>query len=327
MVRDVPDVQFGPWTSPQIEIDEHGRLIGAQPGTPNNWGRWGPLDQRGTVNLMTPDLIHRASRLVRRGVRFPLGMPIGPTSPAGRGAPLHLFRYAGSDAVSNDPGMVPGKSVSDDYIVMALQGTSQLDALSHFGADQCLYNGYWVGSVTAASGARRLGIHHWREGAVGRGVLLDIATHLGVEHIQDRAEIGPDELDAVARAQRVEVEPGDLLFVRTGFLGSCFRSGKVDMINAGGLSGMTVPWLAQHDVALLGADNPAVETVTSTASTQLSLHCGALRDLGMPLAELLDLDALAEDCAADGVYEFFVVISPIPLVNAAGSPINPIAIK
>lgn len=326
-MREVPEVQFGPWTSPSTEIDADGKLIGAVPGTPNNWGRWGVRDQRGTLNLLTPERVARASKLVRRGARFPLGMPIGASAPAGRGAPLHLFRYTASDVIMNDPGLVPGKSISDDYIVMALQGTTQLDALSHFGAEHCMYNGYWVGSVTAASGARRLGIHHWRDGVVGRGVLLDVARHLGVDCIEPGLAIGPDVLDEVAQAQKVDVEPGDILMVRTGWVGSCFTSGQVDMINCGGLSGAAVPWLSEHDVAMLGADNPAVETLSNPDEIPLTLHTGALRDLGLPLAELLDLDALADDCAADGVYEFFVVISPLPLVNAAGSPINPIAIK
>ena len=326
-MREVPDVRFGPWTLPSIEIDADGKLIGAIPGTPNNWGRWGPQDQRGTLNLLTAERVARATTLVRRGARFSLGMPIGPSSPAGRAAPLHLFRYTASDSIVNDPGMVPGMAISDDYIVMALQGTTQLDALCHFGADQCLYNGYWVGAVTAASGARRLGIHHWRDGVVGRGVLLDVARHLSVDCIEPGTAIGPDLLDAVARAQQVGIEPGDILMLRTGFVGSCFRTGQVDMVSAGGISGTTIPWLADHDVAMVGADNPAVETVSNPDETLLSLHTGALRDLGLPLAELLDLDALADDCAADGIYEFFVVISPLPLVNGAGSPINPIAIK
>ena len=156
-------------------------------------------------------------------------------------APLHFFRYTTSDVLSNDPGLVPGVAISDDYIVMALQGTTQLDALCHFGTEQCLYNGYWIGAVTAASGARRLGIHHWRDGAVGRGVLLDVARHLGVDCIEPGMAIGPDLLDEVAQAQGVTIESGDLLMVRTGVVGSWFRTGEVDMINCGGISGSCDP--------------------------------------------------------------------------------------
>lgn len=106
-MREVSEVQFGPWTSPSIEIDLDGKLVGAVPGTPNNWDRWFRRDQRGTLNLLTEERVARAATLVRRGARFSLALPIGRSAPSGRAAPLHLSRYAASDVLSNDPGMDP----------------------------------------------------------------------------------------------------------------------------------------------------------------------------------------------------------------------------
>ena len=95
--------------------------------------------------------------------------------------------------------------MSDDYIVMALQASTQLDGFGHVGGDSTLYNGYWAGLVTATGGARRLGVHHLaRTASSAAAVLLDVARHLGVEHLEPGFPIGPDELDGAATAQGVD---------------------------------------------------------------------------------------------------------------------------
>ena len=326
-MRDVPEARLTTWTPPRYTVDERGKVVGARPGEPNNWGRWGDDDQRGTANLLTPERVARAAALVRRGERFPLGVPFGhgPIS-AYRSPPLHLFGVTAGD------GVLTGAPVqaSDDYMVMALQAATQLDGLAHVGADHVLYNGFWVGLVTATTGARRLGIHHLGEGIVGRGVLLDVAGHVGVDALEPGFAIGPDLLDATAAAQRVDVGAGDVLLVRTGHLGRWYAGDK-EKVGKGsepGLSVDTVGWLHEHDVAMVAADNVAVEVNPAEPGRRwIDFHIAALRDLGLLLGELFDLDALAADCAADGVYEGLFVAMPLPVVNGVGSPLNPVLIK
>jgi kynurenine formamidase len=323
------DNGFESWAAEGFTIDERGKLVGAKPGEPNNWGRWGPDDQQGTLNLLTAERVAAAASLVRTGRRFSLGTAIGAPTPTYRPEPLHLFRYTTSDALVRDPGMFPGMQISDDYLFMALHGSSHIDALCHVASENALFNGFWAGATSSGSGARRLGVHQYSQGLVGRGVLLDIARFLDVEYLAMGDGADASLLQNVAAAQGVEVLPGDLLLVRTGFLGWWKQTGEPTLNNllSGGLSARALPWLAERDIAMIGADNLAVEGVALPDEPPLTFHIGALRNLGLPLCELLALDELAEDCATDGIYEFLFVAAPLTVVNGAGSPLNPIAIK
>ncbi len=333
-MHDLPDAPFPGWTPPEYTVDTDGKVVGAQPGTPNNWGRFGAQDQLGTANLFTPERVAAAARLVRTGKRFSLGLPIGKPTPGGyRAEPLHLYGFAAGDGVLNGGRGGSRFQTSDDYVVMALQASTQVDGFGHVGGDHTLYNGYWAGVVTAASGARRLGVHKLAaQGFVGRCVVLDVARHLGVDRLDAGFGIGADELDATARAQHTAVEAGDVVLVRTGQIGWKVqqRPGTPEFAthDEPGLSMRAIPWLADHDVAMIACDNAACEVVPSEpGAPMLTFHVAALRDLGLLIGELFDLDELAADCADDGVYEGMFVASPLPVIGSSGSPINPIVMK
>jgi len=323
-MRDVPDPKLHAWDPPAYRVDGNGKVIDASPGTPNNWARWGADDQRGTFNLFTPERIAAAAALARTGKRFSLGLPVGgPPMPGYRTPPLHFFTATTSDIVLGERGI----QYSDDYMVIALQATTQLDGLAHVGGNDLLYNGYWAGLVTSRSGARRLGVHHMADGIVGRGVLLDVARQVGTDPLELGFAIGPDLLDETAAAAGVEIGAGDILLVRTGLLGWLIGGGTADRTEPG-LSPRCLPWLAERDVAMVATDTLGVEVLPpEPGQPPLGFHVGALRDMGLLLGELFDLDDLAADCAADGVYECFLVATPLPAVNAVGSPLNPVAIK
>jgi kynurenine formamidase len=213
-----------------------------------------------------------------------------------------------------------------------LQASTQLDGFGHVGADGTLYNGYWAGLVTAAGGARRLGVHHLANGIVGRAVLLDVARHLGVTHLEPGSPVGPDELDGTAATQGVDVGPGDVVLVRTGHLAwkLAREPGGPDATSRHepGISTRAIPWLHDHDVAMIATDTAACSVVPPEPGDEfLTWHVAALRDLGLLVGELFDLDDLAADCSADGVFEGLFVAAPMPIVGASGSPLNPLVLK
>src|SRR6478736_6675428 len=211
-MRDIPDVPFPGWDPPPYRVDERGKVVDAEPGAHNNWGRFGDLDQIGTANLLTAERVAAAAALVKTGKRFSLALPIGPPTPGGyRSEPLHFYGMAAGDAVLGSGRGGAAFPVSDDYVVMALQASTQLDGFGHVGGDATLYNGYWAGLVTATGGARRLGVHLLARGIVGRALLVDVARHLGVDHLDPGFPVGPDELDGALTAQGLDARTGDIV--------------------------------------------------------------------------------------------------------------------
>jgi kynurenine formamidase len=213
---------------------------------------------------------------------------------------------------------------------MPLQAATQWDALSHVYYEDKLYNGFPADSVTSF-GAFHLGIEKVDvKGITSRGVLLDVVAHRGVDvFCAPGNPITPAELDDIARAQGVTIEPGDIVVVHTGWWTRFLSTG--DGAEAGsGLDWTCASWLHDHDVAAVAADNLMVEDpdpAQGVEGTFLPMHMLCLRDMGLMLGEYWDLGGLAADCAADGVYEFQLIAPPLKVVGAVGSPVNPIAIK
>ncbi|PQP23415.1 cyclase family protein [Rhodococcus opacus] len=317
-----------------------------------NWGRWGADDQLGTLNYITQEKISSAARLARRGVRFNLSIPVdayGPQSAHGyRRNPVHMMTLDGGDAdmsraletQKTGGGAQEAEIIelwkgpmryTDDFIVMPLQSGTQWDGLAHVYYDDRLYNDHPAASVTSA-GAMRNGIEHVGAsgGVMGRGVLLDVARHCGVRRLEPDVAIGPNLLDEVADSQGVAIEEGDILLIRTGWWTHFLdhRDGATWQKAAPGVSWKVAEWLHERRVAAIAADNIAVERRTPEIDNHVLLfHMLTIRDMGMTLGEIWDLEALAQDCAGDGVYEFFLSATPLLVTGAVGSPVTPVAIK
>ncbi|HZP40732.1 MAG TPA: cyclase family protein [Candidatus Binatia bacterium] len=295
----------------------------------SNWGRWGADDERGTTNFITPDVVRRAAACVRRGAVFSLGLPLGADGPqigqGGRVNPLHVMT-ATEGRLGADP---DGPRYADDIIVMPLQCATQWDSLAHVHYGGKLYNGFPSATVTPA-GAAKNAIDRQAAGVVSRGVLLDVARARGVARLAPGTVIGPAELEAAERAEGVRVESGDVLLVRTGHLAVFTADGdRVGyMRRMPGLGVACVEWLHAREVAAVASDTNAVEVIPfEDPALPLPVHALCIRDMGLTLGEMFVLDALAADCAADGVWEFLFTAPPLPVTGAVGSPINPLAVK
>lgn len=296
-----------------------------------NWGRWGEGDERGTLNFVTPAMIVEAAKLVRKGRVFSLGIPLDQRGPQtgrhGRFNPVHAMAFDGGD----DLGLPHGIGFADDTLFMPLQAATQWDALSHAFDRGRLYNGYDAKEVTSL-GARRNGIEKVAGAFAGRGVLLDVARFCGVEALDAGFAIGVDDLMGCMAAQgpTSRVARGDFLLVRTGQMGKCRREGWGDFAggDAPGLSFHTADWLHRSEIAAIATDTWGFEVRPNEFPDAFQpLHQVVLPNIGLHIGEIFDLEALAADCEADGVYEFFFVAPPLPITGAVGSPINPYAIK
>lgn len=305
-----------------------------------NWGRWGADDELGTLNLVRPEHVVAAARLVRRGAVFSMAVPFDENGPQsghlGRFNPIHLMIRDGADVIAGSSvrdfygGVDKHFRGTDDLIIMPLQCGTQWDALAHVVFDDRIYNGYgaeWVGSKGALKGS----VANACRSMTGRGVLLDIARAVGVDWLPPGYSIGAADLDRAAAMGHVEVGTGDFVFVRTGAISRARAAGAWGDYAGGDAAGLglaSVEWIADHGVAAIATDTWGLEVrPNETPDTAQPLHIILVAAMGLWLGEIFDLDELAADCAGDGVYEFMFCGPPLPFTRAVGSPLNPIAIK
>jgi kynurenine formamidase len=312
---------------PTVEtLDEYYRRL-------SNWGRWGPDDERGALNHVTPDKTRRAAALARRGAVFSLQLPLderGPQTGAfGRVNPVHQMVATGTDHAAGAQQYGLGWGYADDSLFLYLQGGTQWDGLAHIFRHEQMYNGYPAADVTSR-GAGRNGIEHFATVAT-RGVLLDVPRALGREHLDPGEAIGPALLDRVCAQQDLTVESGDIVLVRTGDMARRRGLPGWDGYAAGDAPGLSLhcaPWLAARDVTGVATDTWGIEVRPNELPGAFQpLHLVLLVSMGLLLGEIWYLDELAADCAADGCYEFLLVAPALVIPGAVGSPVNPQAIK
>jgi kynurenine formamidase len=302
-------------------------------GTPHAWHLFGADDQVGLVNLQTAERIAAAATLVRTGAVFRLDAPVDFLSPAlfGRGEVRHRV-VARSDVEFDD--------WIDSYY---LQVSSQWDSLGHVGARPgVFYNGASADEVVQG---HRNTIQHWaKRGIVGRGIVLDVAAALTDEGRAfspgEPYPITVADLELARDRAGVTYEPGDVVMVRTGFmpwyaaLDEAARSALADMGDppTAGLeiSETLARYVWNTHASALACDNPSVEVrgaVLRDDHPADYLHHTFIGRFGLALGELWWLEALAADCAGDGIYEAFVTSSPLVLDGGIGSPANAMAVK
>jgi len=298
-----------------------------------NWGRWGDDDQRGTLNHIGPEALVRAASELREGKAIRLGLNFDKDGPQ-----LNTKRFNPRLYVTELFGG-PGEDKSemfftDDVIHMPLQAATQWDALGHVHYDGHLYNGCKVhDTLSVNEGAKRLGVEHLASpGIVSRGILLDIARMKNVDMLPFDYMITPDDLREACQRQQVSPVSGDVVLVRTGHMRRFTKLNDRSLFSQfphPGLSHQCTEWLYDCGAAAVAADNIAVEYLTREMLQDgyMPFHMIALRDMGMPLGEIFDLEALSEDCLADGRYTFMLVAPALPVTGAFGSPINPLALK
>ncbi|HTU53155.1 MAG TPA: cyclase family protein [Acetobacteraceae bacterium] len=297
-----------------------------------NWGRWGDDDEIGTLNFVTPERLVEAAKLVKQGRRFSLGLNFdrkGPQSGlwGNRFNPIHLMLATGTDAVAGRQG---GLRYADDMVSLPLQCATQWDALAHIFYDDKMWNGY-PATLVDANGAARNGIEKVRDRMAGRGVLLDIARYCGVPFLEDGMAITNDDLDGCAADQRVEIRPGDFVIVRTGQMEQRLAAGAWGGYAGGeapGLAFETAEWIYRKEIAAICADTWGCEVRPNECSEcEQPWHWVVIPMIGISMGEIFFLKDLAEDCATDGVYEFFFCAPPLPITGAVGSPLNPMVLK
>ena len=276
----------------------------------SNWGRWGPDDEIGALNLVTPAKRKQAAALVRDGVT------------------VSLARDAMKEAAVDNPRPYEHTmlSVGSDRIAVTYHGWAHthLDSLAHVSYDGQMYNGYTPQEavVMEEGGHARNSIYNLKHGVFTRGILMDIPRLKGVSYLEPETPIYVEDLEAWEEEAGVRVSAGDAVFIRTGRWAAREVLGPFIIGRTGrsaGLHASVLPWLKERDVALLGSD-----VALSVAPSDLpgAAHDFTLVILGVHLFDDCDLEALSEAAAARNRWEFLLTAAPLPIWGGTGSPIN-----
>jgi len=295
-----------------------------------NWGRWGPDDQLGTLNYITPAKVREAAGLVRSGRHVSMEIPINTVAGPDNPNPALHFVTQGHDVDIHSHGLRFGM----DFLGMVCHGDchSHVDALCHISYKGQTYNGKPAEEVLTSKGATSLDIANIGNGLVGRGVLLDIPRFRGVKWLEPGEAVTRAELEACEEAQGVHLGEGDIFVYRTGHHRRRLELGpwSNDYPPAGegkaGLHVDTAPWMHERKIAAFLPDGDG-EAVPSVVPGMLyPIHPLQIVAMGMLTADSLQFEDLARACEEEGRWEFMVVGLPLRLPGGTGSPWNPIAI-
>lgn len=289
----------------------------------NNAGRWGDQDERGTLNLITPDVRRAAALEARTGITVSLAREMVHGEPEGGFGPITVAVTVLSDSILGP---------SDGSVVWAAEQTSLLyhgwsythiDALTHLA-----YNGRGYNNAPSAHappvGQTRNSVAAMRDGIVARGVLIDLPALRGVKYVAPGGAITAEDFEAWEARTGSRVLPGDVLLVRSGRWSEAARAAHV--AKSAGIHPSAAAWLHARGVAALGDEGGTDTTPTAVAGINSPLHVLALVGMGMPLIENLDLERLAREAAAQQRWTFLLVLAPLDVRGATGSALNPIAI-
>ena len=292
-----------------------------------NWGRWGPDDEAGALNLITEEVRRSAAASVRHGriVSCSRPLPVDP-APDNPHPALHMMIAGGDDC------LLPGFDLesTSDFVGIAFHGmaSSHLDALCHVHKDGLMYNGV-SGKLVKSTGAKRNSVMAARDGIVSRGVLVDLPRHFGVPWLELGRIIDPDELDTCLASQDVTLQSGDILLVATGRDARRAEHGPWNPM-AEGLAGLhpeCIPWLHEKGVSVLGSDVISdVVPLPPIEGWAMPIHECTLVAMGVHLLDNLDLSRLQAACDELSQWTFQLTIGVLPIEEGTGSPVNPIAL-
>ncbi|HTE86255.1 MAG TPA: cyclase family protein, partial [Dehalococcoidia bacterium] len=273
---------------------------------------------------ITPEKRRRAAATVREGRVVSCSTPVPVEAAPDNPTPaIHLMVRA---ADASRPGALSGGSA--DWLGTDIHGRiTHLDAFCHQIYRGKTWNGA-VASLVKSSGSETGTVEAAAEGITSRGVLLDIPRLRGVDWLQLGEAILTENLEAAAAAERVKVETGDILLVRTGFKARNKALGPLPYTDRSkpGLHASVLPWLHARDIAVLGGDGDSDVLPSPIREIGKPVHLGCLVAMGVHLIDNCDLDKLADACAELGRWEFQFTVAPLLLPQGTGSPVNPLAL-
>jgi kynurenine formamidase len=279
---------------------------------------WGATDERGAANLQTPELVLKATRLVREGRMFELGKVLDADMPKFGPRQFSLFTAPTTQPTGR------GQERGNEELVVSELGQigTQVDSLAHITIGNELYNCFDNDKTMTRRGFTHLGVE--RIGTLfTRGVMLDIAALKGVDVLPDRYEITVADLQQAMARQGVEIGKGDFVAIRTGW-GRLWSTQKEKFAREEpGVGVAAAEWLVARHVMVIGSDNWGIDVFPHPDDLRFPVHQVTLVTAGVFLLENLELEELAKE----KIYEFAFVLQPLKMRGATGSTVAPTAIR
>jgi kynurenine formamidase len=299
-------------------------MLGAfGPAAAQDWtkSKWGPTDEIGAANYLTPELALKAAQLVKTGKTYALGIPVDSSTPAypPRGFKITVVQ----PGQAGNPGIGPSKTTYNDDIIEGWVGVgSQLDGLGHIGVEHVYYNGNKIADFGDPNGLKKLGVEKIPP-MVTRGVLLDMAAHYGTDVVKEGTAFNVKEIEEVAKKQGVEIRQGDVVLFNTGWISLIGKDDKRFGAGEPGLGVEGAKYLTGKGVVAIGADTWAVEAIPFETKNVFEVHQILLPMNGTYILENMNTAELARD----KVYEFMFVLGHPRFKGGVQSMINPVAIR
>jgi kynurenine formamidase len=292
-----------------------------------NWGRWGPDDNKGTLNYVTQEHIRKAASLVKSGRSVSLSIPINKV--AGPDNPHPAIHYL---IHNHDIAIPEGEPrFALDFLGSECHGDchTHIDALCHVSYKGKLYNEKPVSTVTSR-GPEIMDITAFEHGIIGRGVLLDIARLRKVNWLEPGEAVTKEELEKAEKEQGLRLDEGDILLFRTGHHRRRLELGPWNNEYSGegkaGLHVDTIPWMHERKIAVFLPDGDGETVPCNVEGMAYPIHTLQVTAMGMVCADSLQFEELVKVCEEEKRWEFMVVAIPLRLPGGTGTLFNPIAI-
>ncbi|MFD1951585.1 cyclase family protein [Sphingomonas arantia] len=282
---------------------------------------YGATDEIGAANLLSPEIVLQASRLVRTGKVYPLAVPIDKHLPAYRHRSFHLYNVQPEEAGGKTSG--PNKFTLNDELVNGWTGVgTQLNGLGHIGIDNVYYNGNRARDFVTTEGVTKLGIEKVPP-MVTRGVVLDMVAHYGQPVVAAGTEFGVADLKAVLKKENLTLRKGDVVLFNTGWLELIGKDDEKFLKVEPGIGMEAAEWLAAQGIVAFGGDTWATEIYPAKDGREFPVNQFMLAKKGIYNLELIDSRALVRDNA----YEFMFVLGQPLYKGSTQVNVNPVAIR
>lgn len=284
--------------------------------------KYGPADEIGAANLLSPQLALDAAKLVKTGKTYRLGAETNAKSPA--------YPPRGWSLTVTSPGQAggatlgPSKTSYNDDIYAGWVGVgSQIDGLGHVGIDNVYYNCFKNSEFVQVDGLRKLGVEKIPP-FVTRGVVLDMTAYFGKDVVPEGTAFNRKEIDEQAKRQGIEIRTGDVVLFHTGWLSLVGKDDKRFLAGEPGLGREGAAYLASKQVLAIGADTWGLETIPFEKEAGVfEVHQILLAKNGIYILENMNTAELARDRA----WEFMFVLSAVRVTGGVQSLVNPVAIR